>query len=383
MAETFSLSELVIPGTYIDVRAEGLIGVGGLSTGNIGIVGTAQKLDENGDPVEDEEGNPVDITGKTFIFSDYATAQETLGRYDAFSQNTLNLTRALELLYRNGARTVFARALDPDNPSTEDFSAAFNELVKDNVNILIVPELSTVDAREVLTEVLESAENNGRDVIAVVGSNATEVIDIKGHVRSNDRLILAAPAIVTSETVLENGRPKSSDVELSGSYTAAVVAGLLSTLAPEDSPTNKVLAGVRDLAQRFSYGQVKELVSGGVLVLESRQGVRVVRGISTEMVDNGPFEQITTRRITDFAKAGIRQASNPFIGRLNNQRVRAALQAAIEGFLTTMVADEALIGYSVEVTATRQDEIDGRAIVNAVIQPTFSIDFVAVTLVLQ
>ena len=51
MAETFSLSELVIPGTYIDVRAEGLIGVGGLSTGNIGIVGTARKLDENGDPV--------------------------------------------------------------------------------------------------------------------------------------------------------------------------------------------------------------------------------------------------------------------------------------------------------------------------------------------
>lgn len=383
MAETFSLSELVIPGTYIDVRAEGLIGVGGLSTGNIGIVGTARNLDENGDPVEDEDGNPVDITGKTFILSDYATAQETLGRYDAFSQKTLNLTRALELLYRNGARTVFARALDPDNAATGEFTSAFDELVKDNVNILIAPELSTVDARDVLTAVLESAENNGRDVIAVVGSNADEVDDIKTHVRSNDRLILAAPAIVTSETVLENGRPKSSDVKLSGSYTAAAVAGLLSTLAPEDSPTNKVLAGVKDLVQRFSYGQVKELVSGGVLVLESRQGVRVVRGISTEMVDNGPFKQITTRRITDFAKAGIRQASNPFIGRLNNQRVRAALQAAIEGFLTTMVADEALIGYSVEVTATRQDERDGRAIVNAVIQPTFSIDFVAVTLVLQ
>jgi hypothetical protein len=240
-----------------------------------------------------------------------------------------------------------------------------------------------VDARQVLTEVLDSAENTGRDAIAVVGSNATEVEDINDHVRINDRLILAAPAIVTSETVLVDGRSQSSDVELSGSYTAAAVAGLLSGLAPEDSPTNKVLAGVKDLAQRFSYGQLESLIDGGVLVLESRQGIRVVRGITTEMADDGPFRQITTRRITDFAKAGIRQASNPFIGRLNNQRVRAALQAAIEGFLTTMVADEALIGYSVEVTATRQDEINGRAIVNAVIQPTFSIDFVAVTLVLQ
>jgi len=375
MAETFSLSELIIPGTYIDVRAEGLIGVGGLSTGNIGIVGTAQKLDENGDPVE--------ITGETFILSDYATAQETFGRYDALSAGTLNLTRAAELLYRNGARTVFARALDPNNASAGDFTSAFDELVKDNVNILVAPQLSTADALDVLTPVLESAENNGRDVIAVVGSDATDVSDIKDQVVSNDRLILAAPAIVTSETVIENGRTVSRDVTLSGGYTAAAAAGLLSTLPPEDSPTNKVLAGVKDLAQRFSYGQVKNLIGGGVLVLERRQGVRVVRGITTEMVDNGPFRQITTRRITDFAKAGIRQASNPFIGRLNNQRVRAALQAAIEGFLTTMVADEALIGYSVEVTATRQDEINGRAIVNAVIQPTFSIDFVAVTLVLQ
>jgi hypothetical protein len=374
MAETFSLSELVIPGTYIDVRAEGLIGVGGLSTGNIGIVGTAQKLDENGDPVE--------ITGETFILSDYATAQETFGRYDTFSAGTLNLTRAAELLYRNGARTVFARALEP-NAASGDFASAFDELIKDNVNILVAPQLSTEDALDVLTPVLESAENNGRDVIAVVGSDATAVNDIRDQVVSNDRLILAAPAIITSETVIENGRTVSSDVTLSGGYTAAAVAGLLSTLPPEDSPTNKVLAGVKDLAQRFSYGQEKNLIGGGVLVLERRQGVRVVRGITTEMVDNGPFRQITTRRITDFAKAGIRQASNPFIGRLNNQRVRAALQAAIEGFLTTMVADEALIGYSVEVTATRQDEINGRAIVNAVIQPTFSIDFVAVTLVLQ
>jgi tail sheath protein len=375
MAETFSLSELIIPGTYIDVRAEGLIGVGGLSTGNIGVVGTARKLDENGDP--------VDLTGETFILSDYATAQETFGRYDPFSAGTLNLTRTLELLYRNGARTVFARALDPDTAATGDFTSAFDELVKDNVNILLAPQLSTADALDVLAPVLESAENNGRDVIAVVGSDATGVDDIKDQVLSNDRLILAAPAIVASETVVEDGRTASRDVTLSGGYTAAAVAGLLSTLAPEDSPTNKVLSGVKDLAQRFSYGQEKDLVGGGVLVLERRQGVRVVRGITTEMVDNGPFRQITTRRITDFAKAGIRQASNPFIGRLNNQRVRAALQAAIEGFLTTMVADEALIGYSVQVSATRQDEINGRAIVNAVIQPTFSIDFVAVTLVLQ
>ena len=38
---------------------------------------------------------------------------------------------------------------------------------------------------------------------------------------------------------------------------------------------------------------------------------------------------------------------------------------------------------TLEVTATRRDEIEGRAVVNVLLQPTFSIDFVAVTLVLQ
>src|SRR5260370_150353 len=81
----------------------------------------------------------------------------------------------------------------------------------------------------------------------------------------------------------------------------------------------------------------KDLTNANVMVLEERLGVRVVRGLTT---DAGAFKQVTTRRITDFAKAGIRLASNPFIGRLNNQRVRAALHGAINGFLTTMVQDE-------------------------------------------
>ena len=95
------------------------------------------------------------------------------------------------------------------------------------------------------------------------------------------------------------------------------------------------------------------------------------------------FSQITTRRIVDFAKAGIRQVANPFVGRLNNERVRTALHGALDSFLTTMVVDEALTGYQLEVTATRADEIAGRCIVNVAMQPTFSIDYIRVTLALS
>lgn len=360
MAETFTTSELIVPGTFIRVQAEALIGIGGVSTGNIGIVGTA-----------------ADGAGETHLFSEFAEIADAIGAYDAYDDGNgdLNLGRALELAYRTGAGTVFARAL-PAGASKADFSAAFAELAKEDVNILIAPELDTDDAFDVLGAVVNDAENDGKDLLAVVGADADEPADIIGQIVDSDsgRHILVAPGVRTFDAVAK------TDVDLSGTYTAAAVAGLLSTLVPQSSPTNKVVPGVSKLTQKFSYGELKQLVNGRVMVLEERNGVRVVRGVTTNAA---AFRQVTTRRITDLAKAGIRQACGPFIGRLNNDRVRKALAGAIDGFLTTLKVDEALIDYELSVTATRQDEIAGRAIVNAVIRPTFSIDYIAVTLVLE
>ncbi|HKI04640.1 MAG TPA: phage tail sheath C-terminal domain-containing protein [Thermoanaerobaculia bacterium] len=394
MAETFNLSEFVIPGTYVQVRAEGLIGVGGVSTGNVGIVGTARvpKLDAQGRPVV-EGGNPVfdeALYGVTRVVPDYKGAVETFGRYDKSTPGTgtgqRNLTRALELLFAGGARTVYARAVPP-GAAAADFQSAFLELLKEDVNLLVAPELPTEAAMTMFATVVETGENTSRDVIAVVGSDGADtatVASIRAEADPNPRLILAAPAVIAAETLVdEQGKVDANNVRLSGTYTAATVAGLLATLAPQSSPTNKPVRGVARVARKFAYGEVKDLISGGVLVLEDRLGTRVVRGVTTEQATDGPFRQVTTRRIVDFAKAGIRRASNPFIGRLNNQRVRKALRGAIDGFLNTMVQDEALITYTLDVTATRQDEINNRAIVNVVLQPTFSIDFIAVTLVLQ
>jgi len=390
MAETFALSELVIPGTYVQVRAEGLISAGGISSGNIGIVGTARKMiqqvDDEGDPVVDGEGDPVMIVdagiyGVTHVFSDYASAQEALGVYDANSTAQFNLMRAMEVLFRNGARTVYARALNlgasDAQPGPADYTTQFNELVKEDVNILVAPQLSTANALLVLPPLLETGENSGKDMMAVIGCDGADVAAMTGQVTADKRLIMTAPGFEAYDAAAK------AFVVLGGTYSAAAVAGLISTLTPHTSPTNKKLVGVTKLATKFSYSNKKDLINGGVLALEDRLGIRVLRGITTEMASNGPFKQVTTRRITDFAKAGVRQVSNPFIGRLNNQRVRKALQGAIDGFLATMVQDEALTEYSLEVTATRADEIAGRAIVNVVLKPTFSIDFIAVTLVLQ
>jgi tail sheath protein len=89
------------------------------------------------------------------------------------------------------------------------------------------------------------------------------------------------------------------------------------------------------------------------------------------------------RRIVDYAKDGVRRGADPYIGKLNNSRVRAALKATLDGFLSGMVLDEMLQAYKLDVSATRAQEINGICLVTLNLQPTFSIDFVKVIMTLE
>jgi Phage tail sheath protein subtilisin-like domain/Phage tail sheath C-terminal domain len=363
MEEAFA--EQIVPGTFIRVLSEGLIAPKGVSFGNVGIVGTAAAA----------AGAPGNALGSTQIVGTMEDAARLYKpqRSGAADTSPMNLMRGLGLLLGNGARTVYAHGL-ASGATQPQFTAAIAELLKEDVNILVAPELSTANAALAIGAALETGENNGRDMIAVIGTDGADVAAIKAQVVANKRFIMATPAVRGLD-------PETGDVAtLPPGYAAAAVAGLIASLAPQTSATNKVLSGVVELGTRYSYGQIKDLLQSNLCVLESRQGIRVVRGLTTE---GGAFSQITTRRIVDFAKAGIRQVANPFIGKLNNERVRKALHGALDGFLTTMVVDEALTGYELDVTATRADEIAGRCVVNVAMQPTFSIDYIRVTLTLS
>ena len=85
----------------------------------------------------------------------------------------------------------------------------------------------------------------------------------------------------------------------------------------------------------------------------------------------------------DYAKYGVRSASNPYIGRLNNDRVRGALKATLDAFLTRMVLDEALTHYALDVSATRSQEIAGEVSVVMTLQVVFNIEYVRVVMNLK
>jgi hypothetical protein len=446
-----SIAEMVIPGTYIEVRAEGLIGVGGIVTGNIGIVGTAGR-------------GPV---GEVRTLSSLADAIDLFGLEDSLTSphladHPLTLVRTLRQAFEGGARNVLAvRAANGDaTPATLDIASAdgkgftlsakgsggdgssgtwgrdltvkvvvdatapdvcqltvsyrkrsevyaganteavFNAIAAspfvtasglDHGTALLTPMPATplaggTDGADVAVSDGMSAKkignvvqghvartlNEGRERIAILGADApgtstdaATLID-DADTLENDRVVLVAPGL------------RTADGTLPPSYLAAVVAGKLSTLAPHVSLTNKSLPATVDV--RYSSGVVSTLLGKQVLVVRQKYGTQVVRGLTTSAP---PFSQISVRRTVDYAKAGVRLGSDPYIGRLNNARVRAALQATLDGFLSQMVLDEMLIGYDLSVTATRAQEIAGVCSVVMNLKPTFSIDFIRVTMNLE
>jgi Phage tail sheath C-terminal domain len=477
--------EAILPGTYISVRDEGLISAGSVSTGNIGIVGTAAK-------------GAIDTIQ---LIGSFSEAKEIFGDSDPLSQDNkspLTLIRALELLYNNGGKTVYAvrtasknrakasyllkdgtttvlkleakgspgswgngigikitdippiddkdkttskkieliygavqetyfftpgaktvadlqKTLNersvlvtapelastsanksPDNTDNkvenfsggndgtdagkEEYQSSLALLENDIINIvLLAGQDNSPWAGEVLEGHLKYTAGIKRERIGLIGSGLSdddqkEDIDaIANHSLENDRLIFVAPGIRVTNRVNRKQQDK-----LSGGYTAAAIAGLLSSLPVQTSPTNKTLS-LSGLSTEFNASQLEKLVSHQVLVVGKQEGYRVIKGITTH---RGAWQQITTRRIVDYAIYGVRSGCNPYIGKLNNERVRGAMKATLDAFLTRMVNDEALVGYSIEVSATRAQEVAGVAMVTMTLQPTFSIDFIKVTMYL-
>jgi hypothetical protein len=463
------MPEVILPGTYISVRDEGLITAGRIATGYVGMVGTATR-------------GPAD---QVVTLGSFTEARAAFGEADPWrggGRGELTLMRALELAFNNGASTVFAvrvagagaaasrvvlkkgsanlmtitaksagtwgdalrvrvRAaaegvagrvvevsLDEaresfqgadagelaaaiaagsslvtatvqgatgdlpdvveeaaltggkngDEPGSKDYARGLEALENEPVNLVLLAGQDAGMAATLQAHLNRTAQVR-RERIGFIGSDASGSADaIAGHSLNSDRLVYVGPGIRVRVT--DPDTRKDREVDLPGAYTAAAVAGLVASLPVQTSPTNKPLA-VSGLAATFNQPKLEKLVQSRVLAVEKREGFRIVKGITTST--NPAWHQITTRRIVDYAMAGVRSSCNPYIGKLNNVRVRSAMKATIDGFLTRMVQDEALVGYQLEVSATRAQEVAGEAIVTMTLQPTFSIDFIMVTMYLS
>jgi hypothetical protein len=289
-------------------------------------------------------------------------------------------TNSGELPTKSAGADIFAPLKGgTDGIEDADYAEGLRKLTYEPAHIILAAGQDDSFAAD-LDAHCQNASNDlvKRDRIAVVGGRGASQPDelfnnIRSHNVSSDRVILVGPGIKIMDSA------SGKEVTLPSAYAAAAVAGLLAGFSPHVSPTNKTLR-VRGLERRFTPAELAQLIQNRVLALEERQGYRILQGITT--ATNTAWKQITTRRIVDYAKYGVRSAAEPYIGLLNNTRVRGAMRATINSFLAEMVDDEMLVSYQLDVTATRDEEIKGIARVTLTLQPTFSIDYIKVTMFL-
>jgi len=258
-----------------------------------------------------------------------------------------------------------------------DYEVALGALLNEEAHIIVAAGQDDVSFGAKLDQHCQLASTDAiqHERISVVGSRMSATVDdLRGHNLDSDRVIFVAPGIQSTDAA------SGAEVTLPGAYTAAAVAGLLGSFPAHISLTNKPLS-VDGLQQIYTRPELEELVNARVLAVERRFGFKLVKGITT--TTDSAFAQITTRRIVDYAKFGVRSAADPFIGLLNNDRVRTGLRASINSFLAQMVDDEMLITYELSVSATRDEQKQGIARVIMTLQPVFSIDFIKVTMFLQ
>jgi hypothetical protein len=260
-----------------------------------------------------------------------------------------------------------------------DYARGLDLLTDQDVQIVVAAGQGGATIRPLLQAHVNDASTDKvkRERIAVFGEAVMPTPDTPAPGVVSGRLIYTAPGIQAIDAAQTD--PNKQLVKLPSAYTAAVVAGMLSARDPQVSITNQSVTAV-GLETKYNAAKLETLVTGQVLVLEDRLGIKVVKGITT---DDGAFRQITTRRIVDLARNGVRDNAEPYIGLLNNDRVRKALSGSINGFLAQMVLDEQLESYTLDVSATRDQEIRGICVVTMTLLPTFSIDFIKVIMYLQ
>lgn len=304
----------------------------------------------------------------------YAILSSTGGASSLFS---VELAGAGTQVEENASSSQTAAGANGAAATPANYQSGLDALLTEDVQIVVLAGEGAPDMTSVLRAHVENASTDTikRERIGVIGSvrSATRT-DLVAPAQDEGRLVFVGPGLKVTE---DSGQP----VTLPGTYTAAAVAGRIASLDPHASPTNKTI-GADGLQTVFNGTELEQLVLGHVLALEVKQGaLKIVRGITSST--NPAWAQVTTRRIVDYARNGTRSAADPFIGKLNNERVRAALKGSINSLLADMVDREMLTAYTLDVTATRDQEIRGIAHVTMVIQPTFSIDYIQVVMYLQ
>ena len=306
------------PGVYSSYDASTVIsGSGGSST--VGLVGLVS------------EGE----SGKLYTLNRYEDAVTQFGQEE-------NLTKLVQVLFRNGAAKVVAVPVSGE----EDYQGAFDLLAAEGDISVVVCDSTQLTVQQALRQSVCDASQARRERIAVVGGAQNENVEAlvqRAEGLNSERVVLAAPG---------------DDTGLAAAAVAGAIAGESDPAIPLGGAE---LRGLEGMEARYADTEIDTLVRGGVTPLENVSGVvSVVRGVTTRTktgeAEDATWRELTTIRIVDDVIPTIRNSLRAKFRRTKNtEQTRGAIRSQVVLELENKLAREIITGYD-QVTVEADTE---------------------------
>ena len=322
------------------------------------------------------KGGVEEFSGETVEDIANAINNETIG--SSLVNAEVELGHEADIL--GDANYTLSEGNDGGNVDDQDYIDALELFESENVHIVLCAGQDSAAIHAKIQEHVTNMAELKKERIGIVGGALAENVNA---IKSRINAIRDGRMVFVSNGVKVVSRVDGSIKLLSPACSASIIAGLMASNRPQDALTHMQINGVYDVERKWTVPQLRDLIKSGSTVINEENGViRIEKGVTTAL-NTDPFYNLAIRRITDFAVYSSRNAGNPYIGKLNNSTTRASLKSSMDVILGNMVREGALISFDTNVYATREDEIKGRCYVDLRILPTYSIDYIEVTIFLE
>ena len=280
-----------------------------------------------------------------------------LSAFGEDAEGTPGMAALLSLLFRNGASTVVAAAVDG-----EDYASAFAALGgEDNIQI-IVCDSDDETVQQALRASLEEASATRRERIAVVGMSGAGTTELTERAKAlnSERMVLVGPDVLDQAGKTLSGVFAAAAV--AGAIAAAVAGAIAATADPAIPLNGTPLKGLGGVSALYTDNEIDLLVRGGVTPLEAVGGVvSPVRGITTRTTTGGvqdiTWRELTTILVVDDVIPSIRSSLRSRFSRTKNTaQTRGAIRSQVIVELENKLRSEIIDSYGeVEVSVYEDD----------------------------
>ena len=153
---------------------------------------------------------------------------------------------------------------------------------------------------------------------------------------------------------------------------AAVYAGFVTSLPPNESPSNQVISGVR-LPFKVGLSKLDALAGKRFVFFHRKSKGTVVTDAPTAARTDSDYQRLTTIRIVKAVIDGMRAVAEPYLGKTLSGAKQASLETGLDRSLSRFKKLEYLRRYEKALNITATQRILGQATLELLLVPEFEL----------